>query len=160
MKLESTLPERPGFLFVVPAFNLLALLIAFLLLGPSFLNQYGVAVDLPISRYQMERPGDAIVISVTAGDPPGYWIEREGVSLGALSERLDARRGSDASPATSVLLRVDRGVSVEVQQTVAEIALQKGFRVWVLGQAAEDQAQAQAPATKPAPAPAPTPAPR
>ncbi len=148
MKLESTLPERPGFLFVVPAFNLLALLIAFLLLGPSFLNQYGVAVDLPISRYQMERPGDAIVLSVTAGSPPGYWVERESVSLGALSERLDARRGDDSGAASAVLLRVDRGVPVEVQQTVAEIALQKGFRVWVLGQASEDQSQAS-PSTPP-----------
>jgi biopolymer transport protein ExbD len=142
MKLESTLPERPGFLFVVPAFNLLALLIVFLLLGPSFLSQYGVAVELPISRYQMERPGDAIVITVKGIDPPGYWVDREPVSLGALSERLDARRGDESTPATSVLLRVDREVPVEIQQSVAEIALQKGFRVWVLGQAPEDQASA------------------
>lgn len=148
MKLESTLPERPGFLFVVPAFNLLALLIVFLLLGPFFLSQYGVAVELPISRYQMERPGDAMVITVTKGDPPSYWLEREEVSLGALSERLDARRGSESTPSTSVLLRVDRGVPVEAQQAVAEIALQKGFRVWVLGQASDDQVPAKAPSPR------------
>lgn len=153
MKLESTLPERPGFLFVVPAFNLLALLISFLLLGPHFLNQYGVAVELPVSRYQMERPGDAMVITVTPGDPPGYWIDREAVSLGALSERLDARRGSESAPSTSVLLRVDREVPVQVQQAVAEIALQKGYRVWVLGQGPDDQ-PAPAESQKPAPSPA------
>jgi hypothetical protein len=81
-------------------------------------------------------------------------MEREPVSLGALSERLDARRGSESTPSTSVLLQVERSVPVEVQQAVAEIALQKGFRVWVLGQAPEDQAQ------EPAPSPASPPAPR
>ena len=72
MKLESTLPERPGFLFVVPAFNLLALLIAFILLNPAFVSQHGVSLELPVSRYQMERQTDASVVSITAGDPPGY----------------------------------------------------------------------------------------
>jgi biopolymer transport protein ExbD len=134
MKLESTLPERPVFLFVVPAFNLFALLLVFFLLGPSFVSQSGVAVELPVSRFQMERQADATVVTVTAGDPLGYWVEREPVSLGQLSERLDTRRGSDSSPATTVLLRVDKGVPVEVQRNVAEIALQKGLRVYLLGQ--------------------------
>ncbi|WP_035612625.1 biopolymer transporter ExbD [Haloferula sp. BvORR071] len=146
MKLESTLPERPGFLFVVPAFNLLALLICFMLV-PSFVSQYGVAMELPVSRYQMERPTDATVITVTAANrdtPPSYWLEREDVSLSELSERLDARRGDESSPASTVLLQVQKGVPVEIQQSVAEMALQKGFRVWVLGQPPED---AGAPAT-------------
>jgi biopolymer transport protein ExbD len=133
MKLESTLPERPGFLFVVPAFNLFALLLVFFLLGPSFVSQSGVAVELPVSRFQMDRQADATVVTVTAGDPPEYWIEREAVSLAELSERLDERRGSDTSPVTTVLLRADQGVSVEVQRQVAEVALLKGFRVYLLG---------------------------
>jgi biopolymer transport protein ExbD len=139
MKLESTLPERPGFLFVLPAFNLLALLIAFIVWREAFSSQHGVSLELPVSRYQMERPTDASVISVTASDPPGYWLEREELSLGQLSERLDARRGSDSAPASNLLLRVDRGVPAETQQKVAEIALQKGFRVWVLGQPPDSQ---------------------
>lgn len=142
MKLESTLPERPGFLFVVPAFNLFALLLVFFLLGPSFVSQSGIAVELPVSRFQMERQADTTVVTiedsgpegVSESDPPTYWVEREPVSLGQLSERLDARRGSDTSPATTVLLRVDKGVPVEIQRNVAEIALQKGLRVYLLGQ--------------------------
>lgn len=114
MKLESTLPERPGFLFVVPAFNLLALLIAFLLLRESFAGQHGVSLELPVSRYQMERQTDASVVSITS-NPPGYWLGREELTLSQLSERLDARRGSDSAPASNVLLRVDRGVPVETQ---------------------------------------------
>ena len=136
MKLESTLPERPGFLFVVPAFNLFALLLVFFLLGPSFASQSGVAVELPVSRFQMERQADATVVTVTAGDSPVYWLEREPVTLSQLSERLDARRGSESAPATTVLLRVDKGVPVGVQRDVAEVALQKGLRVYLLGQPA------------------------
>ena len=148
MKLECTLPERPGFLFVVPAFNLLALLIVFILLGPSFVSQYGVAMELPVSRYQMERPTDATVITVRKALPPAlptYFLEREPVSLAELSERLEARRGNEFAPASSVLLQVEQGVPVEIQQGVAEIALQKGFRVWILGQPPEDQTPAPKP---------------
>jgi len=145
MKLESTLPERPGFLFVVPAFNLFALLLVFFLLGPSFVSQSGVAVELPVSRFQMERQVDATVVTITAGTDPGYWLEREPVSLGQLSERLDARRGSESAPATTVLLRVDKGVPVDTQRKVAEIALQKGLRVYLLGQPAEAAAPKETP---------------
>jgi len=136
MKLESTLPERPGFLFVVPAFNLFALLLVFFLLGPSFVSQSGVAVELPVSRFQMERQADATVVTVTADEPPTYWLEREPVTLAQLSERLDARRGSESAPATTVLLRVDKEVPVEIQRAVAEVALQKGLRVYLLGKPA------------------------
>ncbi|WP_193210901.1 ExbD/TolR family protein [Luteolibacter marinus] len=141
MKLESTLPERPGFLFVVPAFNLFALLLVFFLLGPSFVSQSGVAVELPVSRFQLERQAFETVVTVrddgprgvSEFDPPTYWLEHEQVTLGELAERLDARRSSDTSPATTVLLRVDKGVPVEIQREVAEIALQKGLRVYLLG---------------------------
>lgn len=142
MKLESTLPERPGFLFVIPAFNLFALLLVFFLLGPSFVSQSGVAVELPVSRFQLERQAYETVVTIQDGgapgvsefDPPTYWLEREQVSLGKLSDQLDARRNSDISPATTVLLRVDKGVPVETQRNVAEIILQKGLRVYLLGQ--------------------------
>lgn len=132
MKLESTLPENPGFLLVVPAINLFALLLVFFL--PSFFSQAGVAVELPVSRFQLERQADSTVITLRAGDPPEYWLERQQVSLNQLSESLDTRRGGDASPNTTVLLRVDKGVPVETQRSVAELALQKGFRVYLLGQ--------------------------
>ena len=55
MKLEMTLPERPGFLHAVPVLNIFALVQLFFLLGPSLVRQSGVAVDLPPSRFQMER---------------------------------------------------------------------------------------------------------
>jgi biopolymer transport protein ExbD len=93
-----------------------------------------VAVELPISRFQLERQEDRAVITITADNPPVYWLERQQVSLSQLSEQLDTRRQGDQSPTSTVLLRVDKGVSVETQRHVAELALQKGFRVFLLGQ--------------------------
>ncbi len=132
MKLESTLPESPGFLIVVPAINLVALLMVFFL--PSLFSQSGVAVELPVSRFQLDRQAGQAVVTVTAGDPPVYWLERQQLTWSRLSEQLDMRRQADSSPASTVLLRVDKGVDVETQRAVAEMALQKGFRVLLLGQ--------------------------
>ncbi|QJE97382.1 ExbD/TolR family protein [Luteolibacter luteus] len=132
MKLETTLPESPGFLIVVPAINLMALMLVFFL--PSLFSQSGVALELPVSRFQLERQEDRAVVSITSDTPPVYWLERQQVSFAQLSEKLDARRQGDWAPTSTVLLRVDKGVSVETQRNVAEMALQKGFRVLLLGQ--------------------------
>lgn len=132
MKLVTTLPESPGFLIVVPAINLMALMLVFFL--PSLFSQSGVAVELPVSRFQLERQEDRAVVSITSDNPPVYWLERQQVSFAQLSEQLDARRQGDWAPTSTVLLRVDKGVSVETQRAVAEMALNKGFRVLLLGQ--------------------------
>lgn len=129
MKLETTLPDSPGFLVVVPALNLVALLLVFFL--PSLFSQSGVAVELPVSRFQLERQGGQAVVTISSDNPPVYWLGRQQLSLSQLSEQLNTRREGDSS---TVLLRVDKGVSVETQRGVAEMALQKGFRVFLLGQ--------------------------
>ena len=61
MKLEMTLPERPGLLHAVPILNLFALLWLLLLLSPLLLQQSGVAVELPPSRFQLERFQDCLL---------------------------------------------------------------------------------------------------
>ena len=66
MKLVSTLPERPGFLHAVPAFDLFALLLVFLLLGPGFVvgadretraEVAKVAGHFPCARVPLRRIG-------------------------------------------------------------------------------------------------------
>src|SRR5687768_3314676 len=96
MKLETTLPDSPGFLIVVPAINLMALLLVFFL--PSLFSQSGVAVELPVSRFQLEQQEDRAVVTVTADNPPVYWLERQQVTFGELSEQLEARRQGDWAP--------------------------------------------------------------
>lgn len=134
MKLEMTLPERPGFLHAVPILNIFALLLLFFLLGPALVLQSGVAVDLPPSKFQMERYQDALVVTLGPGEPgPRIHLGRDSVTQTELAERLDKLRADGAPAKTIVLLQTDTGTPVGVEREVTELALGKGFRVALVG---------------------------
>ncbi|MFD0894067.1 biopolymer transporter ExbD [Luteolibacter ambystomatis] len=134
MKLELTLPERPGFLHVVPLFNLFALLLMFFVLGPSLVLQAGKQVELPPSKFQMERFTGAQVVTLGPGSPAKIYLGREAISLDALGKKLDERRGS--GPA-AVLLRADVGTPVVLEQEVSELILRKNYKVMLVGRPAQ-----------------------
>ena len=134
MKLEMTLPERPGFLHAIPILNIFALLLLFFLLGPSLVLQSGVAVDLPPSKFQMERYQDALVVTLGPGEPgPRIHLGRDSVTQEKLAERLDNLRADGASAKTIVLLQTDAGTPVGVEREVSELVLGKGFRLALVG---------------------------
>ena len=133
MRLETTLPERPGFLHVVPLFNLFALLLLFLLLSPSFILQAGVSVDLPPSRFQMERFRNALVVTVVPGEPVRYYLGRDMVNLEQLGDQLDRRRKAGDEANSTVLLRSDAKTPVAIERGVEEMILHKGYRVVLVG---------------------------
>lgn len=137
MKLEMTLPERPGFLHAVPILNIFALLQLFFLLGPSLVLQSGVTVDLPPSRFQMERYQDSLVITLRPGlsenPDPRIYFGRDEVTREGLVERLDALREEGATTKSIVLLQTDAGTPVGVEREITELVLGKGFRLAVVG---------------------------
>lgn len=134
MKLEMTLPERPGFLHAVPLLNIFAMVQLFFLLGPSLVWQSGVAVDLPPSRFQMERFETPLVVTLGPGEPtPRIHFARDSVTLVELSERLDKLRENGAQTKSIVLLQTDIGTSVGVERQVTEMILAKGFRLALVG---------------------------
>lgn len=134
MKLELTLPERPGFLHVVPLFNLFALLLMFFVLGPSLVLQSGKQVELPPSKFQMERFTGAQVVTLGPGSPARIYLGREPISLDALGRKLDERRGN--GPA-AVLLRADVSTPVALEQEVSELILRKNYKVMLVGRPAQ-----------------------
>lgn len=134
MKLELTLPERPGFLHVLPLFNLFALMLMFFVLGPSLVLQSGVAVELPPSRFQMERFSGAQVVTLGPGQPPRVYLGRESTSLEGLGRLLDEKRG--VAPG-AVLLRSDAGTPVGLEREVSELILRKGYKVMLVGRPAQ-----------------------
>lgn len=134
MKLEMTLPERPGFLHAVPILNIFALVQLFFLLGPSLVWQSGVAVDLPPSRFQMERFETPLVVTLGPGEPtPRIHFARDSVTLAELSERLEKLRADGAQAKAIVLLQTDTGTPVGVEREVTEMVLAKGFRLALVG---------------------------
>ena len=136
MRLESTLPERPWFLFAVPLVDLFGLLVGMLLLGPAFVAQSGVSIELPPSRLQLDRFAEPLVITVLPGAEPVVFVGHEQVGLERLGRRLDAERDRRGGAGERIaVLRVDRSVPVMIERQVAELALGRGFRVMLAGRA-------------------------
>ena len=134
MKLEMTLPELPGFLHAIPLLNIFALVQLFFLLGPSLVWQSGVAVDLPPSRFQMERYETPLVVTLGPGEPtPRIHFARDSVTLDGLSERLEKLRETGAQAKAIVLLQTDTGTPVGIEREVTEMVLSKGFRLALVG---------------------------
>ncbi|MCU0750068.1 MAG: biopolymer transporter ExbD [Akkermansiaceae bacterium] len=134
MKLEMSLPERPGLLHAVPVLDVFALLWLLFLLGPSMLRQSGVAVELPPSRFQLERFQNTIVVTLGPGEnEPRIHFGRDAVSLEELGSRLEKLRGEGAQANAMVLLQTDRGTPVGIEREVAELVLGKGFRLAMVG---------------------------
>ena len=135
MKLEMTLPERPGFLHVLPIVDLFLLLMLFFMLGPSLVLQSGVMVDLPPSRFQMERFRDTLVVTLGQGQTTArIHFGRQPVTMPELTARLDALRAQGAAAKAIILLQTDVGTPVGTERQVAEMILGKGFRLAMVGQ--------------------------
>jgi biopolymer transport protein ExbD len=142
MKLEMSLPERPGFLHAVPVLNIFALMQLFFLLGPALVLQSGVSVDLPPSRFQMERYQDSLVVTLGPGDPePRIHLGRDPITRLELESRLDQLRGSGAQTKAIVLLQSDAGTPVHIERSITEMVLGKGFRLAIVGKTTTSPAQ-------------------
>lgn len=142
MKLEMTLPEQPGFLHAVPVLNLFALLLLFLLLGPSFVMHSGISVELPPSRFQMERYRESLVVTLGPGQPtPRIHLGRDAVTLEELVQKLEELRKDGGAGKAIVLLQTDLGTPVGLEREVTEAILAKGYRVAYVGQAVPASAE-------------------
>lgn len=140
MKLEMTLEERPGFLHALPLFDLFALVTMLLLLGPMFLSQSGVMVEVPSSRFQMQRYGDSIVVTVGPGsEGAALYLGREAVTLEELARRLETLRKDERMARAIVLLKADVGTTVGMERAVAEIVLGVGFRLALVGKGQDSE---------------------
>ena len=124
MKLEMSLPERPGLLHAVPILNIFALLQLFFLLGPAMVLRSGVAVDLAPSKFQMERYQDSLVVTLGPGESqPRIHLGRDSLSMVELAARLDQLRLAGAAGKSIVLLQTDDSVlPIELARFIYEYA--------------------------------------
>ncbi len=129
MKLEMTLPERPGFMHVLPLFDILALLMVFLLLGSTFMVEEGVEVTLPSSQRQLSRYSDPIVITMSAGNDPAIFLAGERIQLSDLEQSLKELIASGRWQENSVvLLKADESLSVGLQMQVVDLVKKANLR--------------------------------
>jgi biopolymer transport protein ExbD len=129
-----SLPERPGLLHAVPAFNLMLLLWLLFFLGSSLMRQSGMAIELPPSRFQLERYPETYVVTLGMGEGQAQiHLGRDAVTLEELSSRFDVLRKQGAPSRSMVLLHTDVNTPIGVERQVAEMLLAKGFRLAVVG---------------------------
>lgn len=134
MKLETTLDERPGFLHALPLFDLFALVTMLLLLGPAFLSQSGITVEVPASRFQMQRYSKSIVVTVgPGGSEASLYLGRQAIRLDELAGRLEALKLDESMSGAIVLLKTDVGTSVGMERLVSEVILGSGFELALVG---------------------------
>ncbi len=134
MKLETKLPERPGLLHAVPVLDVFALLWLLFLLGPSLLMQSGVTVELPPSRFQLERFQETLVITLGPGvDGPRIHLGRDAMTFDQLTQRFEQLRADGAPTKAMVLLQTDAGTPVGIERQVSEMVLGMGFRLAMVG---------------------------
>ncbi len=129
-----SLPERPGLLHAVPILDIFTLLWLLFLLSSSLLRQSGMTVELPPSRFQLERFQDTFVVTLGPGEAqPRIHFGRDLVSMEELSVRLDQLRKEGAQAKSVVLLQTDAGTSVGIERKVVEMVLGHGFRLAMVG---------------------------
>ena len=125
MKLEPTVRVRGAVPLVAGAFNVVLLLVFFLLLSTSFLLQPGIAVELPVSRFLLPAMQDPLVVSVTGGPGAAVYFEDRVVEPAQLGARLESRR----TASRQVVIKADRDAPLALVAEVTETALERGFSV-------------------------------
>ncbi|MEM7014687.1 MAG: biopolymer transporter ExbD [Verrucomicrobiota bacterium] len=88
MKLQSTLRDHAGFLYLAPLINVMLLLLLFFLLSSSFVLRSGISVDTPTSTGSLPPIENAHVITVTRGAAPRVFFNEDEVGLDGLAEAI------------------------------------------------------------------------
>lgn len=142
MNLQLSLPERPGLLHAIPVCDLFVVMWLLFFFGTALFRQSGVAVDLPPSRFQLERFQDTHVVTLGPGEAaPRLHFGRDAVTLEGLQQRLGELRSHGAQASSVVLLKTDAGTPVGVERQVSDMVLGMGFRLALLGKDTEAPAQ-------------------
>ncbi|HUF63356.1 MAG TPA: biopolymer transporter ExbD [Verrucomicrobiales bacterium] len=135
MKLESSLPQPHGLLFLAPVLDAILVLSVFLLIGSRFVEQSGVAIELPVTRSAMPALGRAHIITISGSSSPQIFLDQERITLEALRRRVSPAEAAfaAASPtgggSITYLLRADQAVPIATVMAVSEAVLAGGHRL-------------------------------
>jgi len=125
-----SLPERPGWIFVIPGFNLIVLLLALVMLSRSVSSDDYVEVKLPPSEFRgvrlgNERPVVVMLKSTAAG--PLYYIGGNKIAEADLATTVlneASERGT-----RQVAIQVDRDASNEERFTLINLLTGLNFKI-------------------------------
>lgn len=109
MKIEISLPEKPSFLHMLPLIDLLALVMLFPMLTSALTTQAGVELELPETSFRLQRIANPVVVSITGGVEPQFWVGKQKVERGELLNVVKFQSEKwKGGGAPAVLLKVDK----------------------------------------------------
>jgi biopolymer transport protein ExbD len=123
MKLSRTKEYNFGWLMIVPAVDIVFLLIFFLVLSSNFILQPGIAVSLPFSRFTLGSLQNEQIISITGGSAPASYFRDQKTTLENLGPLLDAAKRENRS----IIIKADRLTPYELVVAVTNAALERGI---------------------------------
>ncbi len=137
MKLQMTLPAKPGFLHMLPGLDIMALILMFPLLGPSFVQQTGIDVQVHESPWRYEQMENPIVLTLGAASGAGMtpiWINKNQVEMSALESEIERLRSEEGGNAiTTVVIRSDVSVPSGTEKEVINRVIKLGLKCGLIG---------------------------
>lgn len=126
MKLESTVIRHPAVLLHMgPLLDLVLILMVFFLLGSHFVQQFGVAVQLPFSPSVVPPITDPHIITVSSGATPQIFFNERKVDLPTLARFLEAEK----SGRKTVVLRADDDTPYGIVMKISVLAQRNGYEL-------------------------------
>lgn len=123
MKLHRTKQYHFGWMMIVPAIDVLFLLIFFVLLSSNFILHPGIAVALPTSHFTLPPQRNQQILSITGGPAAAIYFRDQKVALDQLGPLLESAKREGAS----VIIKADRSTSYETVVEVTNLALEHGI---------------------------------
>lgn len=132
MKLTMSLPERPGWIFVIPGFDFIALLLALVMMTGVVAREGLVEVKLPSSDFRGVRLGDenpVVVMLKSTARGPRYFVGNAEVAEDDLGEVI--LKKAEERETRAVVMRIDEEASTaERQALINTIARLPGLRIF------------------------------
>lgn len=131
------MPSTPGFLHMLPGLDIIALILIFPLLGPSFMQQTGIDVRVHESPWRYEQMENPVVVTLGAaesGEEIPLWVNKNLVTMENLEQeiaRLRAEEGGDTI--TTAVIRSDVSVPSGVEKEVINRVLKLGLGCGLVG---------------------------
>lgn len=132
MKLSRTKEFNFGWLMVVPAIDIVFLLIFFLMLSSNFILQPGISVSLPFSQFMLAPQQNVQIISITGGAAPAIYFRDQKTTLDKLGPLLDAAKRENRS----IIIKADRFTPYDLVVAVTNATLAHGISSVALATAA------------------------
>lgn len=112
MKLEMSLPERPGWIFVLPGFDFIALILALVMLSGVVAQESYVEIKLPLAEFSGVRLGGerpVIIMLKSTSKGPVYFMN--GVMVEASNIGKAVQEAAEQRGTRSVAIEIDRAAS-------------------------------------------------